>query len=89
MSRSKRKTPILGITTAETEASDKVKWHWRHRREERARLDAEGRDYAARSWHQLFCRSSKPANGKNTSASASVLSVSEKLQHLHLIFMQR
>jgi len=49
MSRSKRKTPILGITTAETEATDKAKWHRRHRREERARLGAEGVDYVARS----------------------------------------
>lgn len=49
MSRSKRKSPILGITTAETEAADKAKWHRRHRREERARLTAEGQEYVARS----------------------------------------
>src|SRR5580692_7140365 len=49
MSRSKRKTPITGITTAETEADEKAKWHRRHRREERARLKTEGQDYIARS----------------------------------------
>ena len=49
MSRSKRKNPILGITTAETEAPEKAKRHRRHRREERARLSAAGEEYVARS----------------------------------------
>lgn len=49
MSRSKRKTPIIPITTAESEAYDKAKWHRRHRREERERLKVEGQDYTARS----------------------------------------
>ena len=49
MSRSKRKTPILGMTTARSEAASKAEWHRRHRREERARLGAEGAEYVARS----------------------------------------
>lgn len=49
MSRSKRNVPILGITTAETEASEKAKWHRRHRREERARLASDAENYVARS----------------------------------------
>ncbi|MFT4504616.1 hypothetical protein [Caballeronia sp. 15711] len=51
MSRSKRKVPIIGVTTAETEASEKAKWHRRHRREERVRLKSDVEDYVARS-HQ-------------------------------------
>lgn len=49
MSRSKRKNPILGITTAETESSEKAKWHRRHRREERVRLKTDAEGYVARS----------------------------------------
>jgi hypothetical protein len=49
MSRSKRKNPILGNTTAETEAPGKAKWHRRHRREERTRLSSQGEDYVERS----------------------------------------
>lgn len=49
MSRSKRRTPITGVTTAESEAWEKAKWHRRHRREERARLKGEGTEYVARS----------------------------------------
>ena len=32
MSRSKRKTPIFGVTTAESERSDKQRWHKKLRR---------------------------------------------------------
>jgi hypothetical protein len=41
--------PILGVTTAETEAPEKSKWHRRHRREERARLNSDAENYVARS----------------------------------------
>jgi len=40
MSRSRRKTPILGITTAASEANDKARWHRAYRRAERQRLRA-------------------------------------------------
>lgn len=37
MSRSRRKTPICGITTAESEAFDKKTWHRAYRRAEKVR----------------------------------------------------
>jgi len=40
MSRSRRKTPIFGITTAKSEAFDKVCWHRAFRRAENQRLQA-------------------------------------------------
>lgn len=49
MSRSRRRTPIMAITTAVSEAWEKAKWHRRHRREERARLRASGAAYVERS----------------------------------------
>ena len=45
MSRSKRKTPITPVTTADSKAWEKAKWHRRHRREERARLKIEAEGY--------------------------------------------
>lgn len=53
MSRSKRKNPIMGITTAETEAAEKAAWHRRHRRAEKARLDVAGVGYIERSHRDL------------------------------------
>lgn len=38
MSRSRRKTPIFGITTALSEAADKAIWHRAFRRAENQRL---------------------------------------------------
>ncbi|MCY1283415.1 hypothetical protein D9M68_817120 [compost metagenome] len=38
MSRSRRKTPICGITTAASEAFDKARWHRAFRRAENQRL---------------------------------------------------
>lgn len=49
MSRSKRKTPIRGVTTSESEAQDKAQWHRRHRRIEATRLKTESTDYEPRS----------------------------------------
>jgi hypothetical protein len=49
MSRSKRKNPIFGITTAVSEASDKAHWHRRHRRVERSELKAEAENHEPRS----------------------------------------
>jgi hypothetical protein len=49
MSRSERRTPITGVTTAVSEADDKAKWHRRHRREERARLKSSAEDYVPQS----------------------------------------
>lgn len=40
MSRSRRKTPIFGITTAKSEAFDKACWHRAFRRSENQRLQA-------------------------------------------------
>ena len=49
MSRSKRRSPIMAVTTAVSEALEKAKWHRCHRREERARLRVSGTEYVARS----------------------------------------
>jgi hypothetical protein len=49
MSRSKRKTPIFGITMAASEAEGKAKWHRRHRHAESARLRKDAVDYEPRS----------------------------------------
>lgn len=49
MSRSKRKTPISGITTVETEKAEKAAWHRRHRHAEKMRLSMEGAAYIGRS----------------------------------------
>jgi hypothetical protein len=38
MSRSRRKTPVIGITTCRSERSDKVIWHGRMRAKEREAL---------------------------------------------------
>lgn len=38
MSRSRRKTPIHGVTTAASEAYDKARWHRAFRRAENQRL---------------------------------------------------
>jgi hypothetical protein len=38
MSGSRKRNPIHGITTAESEAQDKAQWHRRHRRVESSRL---------------------------------------------------
>ncbi|SMG09788.1 hypothetical protein [Paraburkholderia susongensis] len=51
MSRSKRKTPIRGMTTSESEAWDKAKWHRRHRRAEGERLKSAGGEFVAQSRH--------------------------------------
>lgn len=40
MSRSRRKTPITGITTARSEKFDKQRWHRAYRHAERQRLHA-------------------------------------------------
>lgn len=40
MSRSKRKSPITGITTASSERFDKSKWHRRFRRAENQRIES-------------------------------------------------
>lgn len=40
MSRSRRKTPITGITTARSEKFDKQRWHRAYRHAERQRLQA-------------------------------------------------
>jgi hypothetical protein len=70
MSRSRRRTPILGITTAETEATDKAKWHRRHRRNERVRLSATGEDYVKRSHREHSDPWSMEKDGKNYWAGA-------------------
>lgn len=41
MARSRRKTPITGITTAVSEAADKAAWHRRWRRGEKQRLNVD------------------------------------------------
>ena len=49
MSQSKRKTPITGVTTAETEKAEKAAWHRRHRRAEKIRLSSDGGEYVPHS----------------------------------------
>lgn len=44
MSRSRRKTPIFGHTTARSEAADKRLWHKRWRAREREQLSGAGLD---------------------------------------------
>jgi hypothetical protein len=39
MSRSRRKTPITGVTTVRSEKQDKKEWHRRFRHGERMRLE--------------------------------------------------
>ena len=39
MSRSRRKTPICGVTTADSEAFDKKTWHRAYRRAEKVRAE--------------------------------------------------
>jgi len=41
MSRSRRTTPIIGITTAVSEKQDKAQWHRQYRRAENQRMVAE------------------------------------------------
>lgn len=70
MSRSKRKNPIMGITTAESEAAGKAEWHRRHRREERARLKSEAEGYVARSHREHSDPWSMEKDGKKYWAGA-------------------
>ncbi len=44
MSRSRRKTPIFGYTTARSESDDKRRWHKRWRSRERDQLASFGPD---------------------------------------------
>ncbi len=43
MSRSRRKTPIFGMTSRESEKADKARWHRKFRRA--ARMDVEGSQF--------------------------------------------
>lgn len=49
MSRSKRKMPIMGFTTAQSEKADKAAWHRRDRRAAKLNIASEGQDYVDRS----------------------------------------
>ncbi len=44
MSRSRRKTPIFGITSARSEADDKREWHKRWRSRQRDQINSLGPD---------------------------------------------
>lgn len=52
MSRSRRKTPIFGHTSARSEAHDKRLWHKRWRSRERDRLTVIGSDAEHQTIHQ-------------------------------------
>jgi hypothetical protein len=52
MSRSRRKTPMTGVTTAASEKADKAAWRRRHRHAEKMRLDGAGSEYVARSYRE-------------------------------------
>lgn len=49
MSRSTRKTPKTGVTTAESEKAEKAVWHRRHRHAEKVSLKQAGGEYVQRS----------------------------------------
>ena len=44
MSRSRKKTPITGVTTARSEADDKKAWHRAIRRAEKVRISTKPED---------------------------------------------
>lgn len=53
MSRSRRKTPIVGHTTCRSEREDKKLWHQRWRTHERTALaSAQTRSQPVRQWRQ-------------------------------------
>lgn len=54
MSRSRRKTPIVGMTTCESEKADKAKWHRKFRRA--AKMDIEGGQFISfRQYGSTWC----------------------------------
>lgn len=54
MSRSRRKTPIVGMTTCESEKADKAQWHRKFRRA--ARMDVEGSQFISfRQYGSTWC----------------------------------
>lgn len=63
MSRSRRKTPIFGITTAKSEAFDKANWHRAFRRSENQRLQA-APDRAPRDIREFYNPWSMHKDGK-------------------------
>lgn len=63
MSRSRRKTPITGVSTARSEAQDKALWHRAMRRVEKSRL-AHQPDCLPRSEHQFRDPWSMAKDGK-------------------------
>jgi hypothetical protein len=64
MSRSRKKTPICGMTTAESEALDKAIWHRRHRHAEDGRLKATGLDFEPQCRHAHSSTWSMDKDGK-------------------------
>lgn len=70
MSRSKRKTPITGIATAETEKAEKAAWHRRHRHAEKVRLNRAGTEYVGRSHKEYSNPWSMSKDGKKYWAKA-------------------
>lgn len=54
MSRSRRKTPIVGMTTCESEKADKAKWHRKFRRA--TKMDIEGGQFISfRQYGSTWC----------------------------------
>lgn len=63
MSRSRRKTPICGITTARSEAFDKQAWHRAYRRAERIRAEHDP-DSEPRHQHEFTSAWVRQKDGK-------------------------
>lgn len=81
MSRSIRKTPIFGYTTARSEAHDKRQWHKRLRAGERAQLASVGPDTDPVTIHRNAVSSTwdMAKDGKHWFALSRQLEVSERI----------
>lgn len=66
MSRSRRKTPVYGYSTAESEAADKHIWHRRWRAHERDRLSTLPTDFEHMTTlrNEVSCRSVMAKDGR-------------------------
>ncbi|WP_288076486.1 hypothetical protein [Pseudomonas sp.] len=72
MSRSRRKTPIFGITTARSEAFDKATWHRAFRRAENQRLQS-GSDRESRHFHEFSSPWCMQKDGKHWWSDADLI----------------
>jgi hypothetical protein len=64
VSRSRKKTPICGFTSADSEAEDKAIWHRRYRRGEDVQLRTEALEFVAHHRNQYSSTSRMDKDGK-------------------------